>query len=65
MVMACARTERTLVTRIEIQDAYFDAPADRWSDLLVEAPSLVPDPQFTGPGDASGPLGVVGGSRIG
>ena len=53
------------MTRIEIQDAYFDAPADRWSDLLVEAPSLVPDPQFTGPGDASGPLGVVGGSRIG
>lgn len=65
MVMASARTERSLVTRIEMEDACFDAPADRWSDRLVKAPSLVPDPQFIGPGDASGPLGVVGGSRIG
>jgi len=65
MVMPAARTERTLVTRIEKQDAHFDAPVDRWSKMLVLATFLVPDSQFMGPGDASRPLGVVGGSRIG
>ena len=53
------------MTRIEKQDAHFDAPADRWSKVLVLASFLAPDPQFMGPGDASRPLGVVGGSRIG
>jgi len=53
------------VTRIEKQDAHFDAPADRWSTMLVLTTVLVPDPQFMGPGDASRPLGVVGGSRLG
>ena len=65
MVMPFARTEPTLVTRIEKQDAHFDAPADRWSKRLVLTTFLAPDPQFMGPGDASRPLGVVGGSRIG
>jgi len=65
MVMPSARTERTLVTRIEKQDAHFDAPVDRWSKMLVLATFLVPDSQFMGPGDASRPLGVVGGSRTG
>jgi hypothetical protein len=63
--MPAARTERTLVTRIEKQDAHFDAPVDRWSKMLVLATFLVPDSQFMGPGDASRPLGVVGGSRTG
>ena len=53
------------MTRIDKEDTCFDAPADRWSVWLVEVSFLVPDPQFIGPGDASRPLGVVGGSRIG
>jgi hypothetical protein len=65
MVMPVVRTERTLVTRIEKPDAHFDAPADRRATRLVLTTFLAPDPQFMGPGDASRPLGVVGGSRIG
>ena len=53
------------MTRIEKEDTCFDALADRWSAWLVEVTFLAPDSQFMGPGDASRPLGVVGGSRIG
>jgi hypothetical protein len=42
------------VTRIENQDANFDAPANRRSEHRVKATFLAPDPQFMGPGDASG-----------
>ena len=65
MVMTSARTERTLVTRIEKEDPSFDATADRWSELRVNTAVLAPDPQFMGPGDAFSPLSVVGGSGIG
>lgn len=42
------------MTRIEKEDTCFDALADRWSALRVKTVVLVPDPQFMGPGDASG-----------
>ena len=53
------------MTQIDKEDTCFDAPADRRSARLIEVTFLVLDPQFMSPGDASSPLGVVGGSRIG
>ena len=65
MVMPAAPTERTFVTRIEKDDAYFNALSAHWSELLLHATEAVPDPHFMSLGDAITPLSVVGGKGIG
>jgi putative proteasome-type protease len=61
MVMPTDPAETTFMTRIEKDDPYFNDLSARWSELLVEATFLVPDPLFMSPGDAGRPLSVVGG----
>ena len=62
VVMAAEPTQPTFVTRIEKNDAYFNALSARWSDLLVEATLAVPDPAFMTPAN---PLTIVAGSVLG
>lgn len=60
MVMPADPAEVVLERRIERNDPYFDALSQRWSDLLVEATSSVPDPSFMAPVPARS-LSVVAG----
>ena len=59
VVMPAEAGAETFVTRIEKDDAYFNDLSARWSELLIEATSTVPDPGFMPIGTPVRPLSVV------
>ena len=61
MVMPAAPAQPTFVTRIEKDDAYFNALSERWSELLLEATERVADPIFMPPAQSVQGLSVVAG----